>query len=145
MTSWENDPTVTSTETIGGTTYYVYTFTGAVDDKTFNIKFRGGSAESDTKTLSYQDYAIHLFGEVKGEGSVIVWTPDASKTVYRTRLNGDWPGNSVTKVTSISTSSMIAISSDFYGQNVRVKFSDNGSSVKDEWSITINRDYDYGY
>lgn len=145
MTAWDSDPIVSATETINGTTYRVYTFTDVVDDKSFNIIFRAGTAQSADLSVSYREYAVHLFGDVYGSGSTVCWVPDASKTVYRTRLNGDWPGNDIKKTDAISTESMIPISGEFYGQTVKAKFSDRGSNVSSEWSITINRDYTYGY
>lgn len=145
MTPWDSDPTVSTTETIGGTTYRVHTFADDVDDKTFNIIFRAGSAQSEDLSISYEGYAIHLFGQVYGDSGKVYWVPDVSKTVYRTRLNGDWPGNAIVKLNDISTTSMIPIPNMYYGQTVNAKFSDNGSNVSSEWGITVNRDYTYGY
>ena len=59
---------------------------------------------------------------------------------------GSFPGSSFTSPGSISGAdgTFLTFGTSYYGNNFDVIFSDNGSSEKPAWSITINRDYDYG-
>lgn len=62
------------------------------------------------------------------------------------RLSAAWPGTAFTGISStINAGKYYSFAEDYYGAEVWVVFSDNGSHQSGTWTFTVNQDYDYGF
>ena len=76
----------------------------------------------------------------------INWTSTTfASEILETPFGAD-PGVSFTSPESITgaAGTFLSFGTSYYGDTFDVVFSDNGSSAKPTWVITINREYDYG-
>ena len=97
----------------------------------------GGVKSGDLNTQFIGD----VYVEFDGASSSITDFNNTTK-----RLSAAWPGTAFTGISStINAGKYYSFADDYYGAEVWVVFSDNGSNQSGTWTFTVNQDYDYGF
>ena len=133
-----------------GSNVYSYTFPVSYFNKTVEVVICNSKTGSGWQTNNYtcdftskDSFTISLGDGGYGNNATTSETATGNNIVI-TNILGSAPGTAFTSPGSLSNSTYLTIPSTYYGQYIRVIFSDNGSDPKDDWNFIINRDLDYG-
>lgn len=146
-TSWTSKADMTN----DGENIYSYTFPASYFGSSGIVVVSNSKDADGWKSVDYTaDFSSKKSYTIKlgdgGYGNPATITQTASTDFEHTELLGSAPGTAFTSPGSPSGAigTYLSFSTDYYGKNAKVIFSDNGANAKPTWSIIIDRDYDYG-
>lgn len=154
---------LSTTETVNGKTFYVFTTDVDMDGTTYNYIINNNS-NKEVKALDVKldgnkyfrpslveivqcsaddmKYKIYVYNQNKHATAphLYVWNTSDSPVA------GNWPGYNMTNKSAVATDyHYYDIPKSYAGKVIKFKCSLNGANESAEWSYTVNTDYFIGY